>query len=172
MTDLSDLLTSTEATIVSATVDQAALCMQYKRPYESYDLALCFVLERFCFLSRSQKATGIVLLESRGKQQDRHIRHYIRWLQANGNGYNPKELFQRIRQVIFRPKRRTDGLASYVPLELADLYSYPIHQHIRDARPSRAFDVTERKLAGYPTPVGRGLKLFPSQKGQTQGKGA
>lgn len=160
LNDLSVLIGNCQVCVYSATVKKYELCQRYAYPEHPYSLALGFIVERFCILLQRTKSTGIILVESRGKKEDTQLLASFRKLQVSGNTYYPPEHFASIAGFYFNPKWDPAG-KSYIPLELADLMSYPIFRHVRDGYRGRDFRIVERKLLGYPDYRGKGLKVFP-----------
>lgn len=163
--ELSYLLTQTPATVFSANVNKLELCRRYVTPYHPYELAFTFIVERFAVWLKRRNATGVILMEARGEVEDKDLLRRFIHLQTHGTAFVKPEEIARIRAIYFNPKwARLPGgaMGTYVTLELADLLSYPIHQHVRDGHANnRAFDVVRQKLEGYPDYMGRGLKVFP-----------
>lgn len=46
-------------------------------------------------------------------------------------------------------------------LEIADLFSYPIHKFIKRNVKDKAFLMFENKIVGYPNYKNKGIKIFP-----------
>jgi hypothetical protein len=161
MEDLSDLISTTPFTTFSASIDKAMHVLKYSNPYPVYNLCLEFILERYCRLLREQGKTGMLLLESRGKKEDKLLLKYIVGLLNNGNRYWNKNDFSCIKGVYFNPKWDRPGNGSFILLELADLVSYPIHKYLRSDVEDKSFSVVQQKLHNYPHFFGYGLKKFP-----------
>ena len=83
-----------------------------------------------------------------------------------GTNYVDIKYFDKIKGVYFNGKWQTDSdcKKSYFGLELADLYSYPIHKFCKTGQKDEAFKILEKKLYKYPYYDGCGLKLFPKIK--------
>lgn len=163
LNDLTAVLRDTPATIIASSIDRVRHVQTYPDPYHPYELCMTFVLERFAMFLNRRRATGLVLLESRGKKEDKFLLTHITRVLDNGTYYCPVSHFENIVGVYFNPKwSERDGFqASYVSLELADLCSHPIHTFAWTGNRNRAFQVLEPKLDGYPHYVGKGLKVFP-----------
>ena len=52
----------------------------------------------------------------------------------------------------------------FTGLEIADLFSYPIHQYIKYKKINPAFEILKYKIDKYPNFYNKGLKLFPNAK--------
>lgn len=160
--DLEYFLENAPVKIYASTVDKKEHHDTYKyNAYPVYDLALTFILERYAYdLNRSQKK-GIVLLESRGKKEDKNLLKQINKLFKYGNSYNKPEIFRNISAVYFNRKRTKDKKLSYWQLELADLYAYSIHKYTKTGVADTRLNKFKNKIYAYPYHKGKGLKLFP-----------
>lgn len=161
--DINSLIANTPFRIYSSSIDKAKHILQYANPYPVYNLCLEFIIERHCRNLNRNGKKGIILLEARGKNEDRIILEYLVDLFKKGNRYNGPEFFSCIEGVYFNPKwSKTDfEKKSFVLLELADLVSYPIHKFAKLSKKDQAYLVLESKIYNYPYVDGYGLKLFP-----------
>jgi len=161
--DLSEFIKNTECAIFSSSIDKMAHTMKYIYPYHVYKLCLEFILERYCRFLNTKNKTGIVLLESRGKREDKEILQFILGFLRTGNRYYSPDDLACIKGIYFNPKwqKSSNGKLSYPLLELADLVSYPIHKYCRNKSKDKAFEIVERKLFNNPNYMGYGLKIFP-----------
>lgn len=125
-------------------------------------IALKLLFERICF---SCPGTGsiVIVLESRGKEEDKALLQSIVSLLTNGNSFNRPGLFSRIAGVYFNPKWswQYDRKKSYWELEIADLCTYPVHKYCTFGTKDRAFGILENKIINYPDISGYGLEKFP-----------
>lgn len=171
LVDLTNLITALRgrSCVISITIDKQVGIKNYgSRMYNSYNLAVSLLLERYCFfLNRRSKRDnieykGMVVFESRGRDADDRVRSAIRHMISLGNNHNENKLFfDRIESVGFLRKYTDDYQKSHFTLELADIVSYPIYQHVRDGVRSVPFDVIEPLFDCYPTYRNNGLKVFP-----------
>lgn len=162
--DISYLIESTNFSIYSSSIDKIKHIHKYKYPMHVYNLSLNFVIERFCLELNRNNENGIILLESRGKKEDRNILKFIVNLLEHGNNFNTSNHFSRIKGVYFNPKwcfQKHNGKASFVLLELADLVSYPIYKFAKTGEKDKAFLRLENKIDNYPNYFGFGIKMFP-----------
>lgn len=162
--DLTDFISSTQMYIISSTIDKYTHCIKYITPFHPYNLCLDFILERFVTLIlNKENKKGVIILEARGKKEDKFILEHIKNILNNGTDYVSAEKFQNISGVYFNPKwcKQSNEQMSYFGLEIADLVSYPIHKYIRDEHKDFAFKIFEDKFLGYPSYEGIGLKVFP-----------
>lgn len=166
ITDLSTFLTNLHCVIFSVTINKEEHCRRYVDPDHPYHLSIDFILERYGkFFLRTQNAKGIVLLEARGRKDDKRLLDHFRNKLTFGTRYAIARELRNISGVYFNSKwssKHTD-LASHFGLEIADLFSFSIHKFCRSGCSVKdaAFNVTELKLYGYPDYFGHGLKIFP-----------
>lgn len=160
--DLSNLIEELPMLICSAHIDKAKHVRQYAYPSEPYELCMDFVLERL-MKSMSPTETCVIILEARGKQEDRELLNQIKALIDFGNDFTSASTFSKIKGVYFNPKWSEEAHCqkSYWSLEIADVCSYPIHKYLCYDKKDPAFLVVEKKLRCYPRYIGRGLKIFP-----------
>lgn len=163
MNDISSLVEKTSFKIFSSSIDKLTHILSYSNPFPAYNLCLEFIIERYCRYLRSTGKTGMLLLESRGKKEDKIILEHLVDLLENGNRYWRAEDFQCIKGVYFNPKWcfNQENQTSFVLLELTDLVSYPIFKYVSMDKKDRAFEVIEQKIHNYPQYSGYGLKKFP-----------
>jgi len=161
--DLSKSLKDFETIITSAFINKHELFRRYGHSsYDSYELAVTFVMERLVCFQIKHNESAIIILENRGKREDKQILQAIMKLINYGNAYVRSSEFARIKGVYFNPKRPDlEPDKSYFGLEIADLYSYPIYKHCRSGTRDKAFEITELKIYGYPKYLTKGLKIFP-----------
>lgn len=160
---LDELLSSLPIKAYSASIDKKAHWSKYVTPYPVYELGVEFLIERFCFELRRRGKKGVVLLESRGYKEDCLVLDKMKRLLNHGNNYNCEDNFSGIQGVYFNHKRTNDGLMSYWPLELSDLFSYRIHRFVKTGEVDERFDCIKEKIFGYPFFKGKGLKVFPAE---------
>lgn len=160
--DLTGLIEKLPIMLCSAHIDKVKHVRQYVYPDAPYDLCMDFVLERLV-KSMSSSETCVIILEARGKQEDRELLNQIKRLIDYGNDYTSAATFSKIKGVYFNPKWSEDENCqkSYWSLEIADVCSYPIHKYLSYGTKDPAFLIVEKKLRNYPYYNGRGLKTFP-----------
>lgn len=167
LNDLSVFLDSIPCTIISSSINKEQLYREYYyNPIHPYNLTLIFILERFVKYFLNDEESCIIILEARGKDEDRKLLEHIKKVIDYGTTFVSPELFKKIKGVYFNDKWQpcSDFKKSYFGLEIADLYSYPIHKYSRSGTKDEAFKVLERKLYKFPYYHGCGLKTFPKNK--------
>jgi hypothetical protein len=157
LTELTDLVSRLDMTVVASVIRKDWLAGQYAYPSNPYEIALAFGLERVhMWLNRSGGSGGTsVMIECRGRREDEQLELEFRRICAGGNFRRATLNFT----PVFVPKS-----ANVPGLQIADLIARPIGRHVLDpAQPNRAFEVIESKLDRSPRNEvdGWGLKVFP-----------
>lgn len=162
ISDLSDMMRSLPVTLFSAHIDKWKHINKYKYPDDPYDLCLDFLLERIV-RNMSENETCYIVLESRGKKEDKELLNVIKRILNYGNGYKPPKFFSKIKGVYFNPKwcQNADCKKSYWELELADLCAFPIHKYLAYGKTDKSYEILKPKLYGFPRVNGFGIKSFP-----------
>lgn len=160
--DLSNLMGRIPVTLYASHIDKEKHVEKYLYPKSPYDLCMTFVLERIV-KDIPDNETCIIVIEARGKKEDKELLKRIVTMIDYGTDYCSSELFKKIKGVYFNPKwcQIYDDKMSYWELELADLCAYPIQKYFAYGRTDRDYNVVLPKIAGFPFSRGRGLKSFP-----------
>lgn len=125
-----------------------------------YELALSFIIERSIFCLDEIRHNTIeleIIIEKRGKKEDKQLEEHFQQLLSRGTGYVEPERLKNYRvSISFKGKRENIN-----GLQLADLIAYPIARYvIEPQRANPAFDVFSEKI--YSKNGKRyGLKIFP-----------
>jgi len=161
MNDLSETLKNIKCKIISITIDLEKYIKENKE-LPIYEIAFDLLLERYIYTTNNNKR-GIIIFESRGKKDDKELlKHINEIINVKGTkGIRSKELREKINGIYFNPKWNDDKKATYVGLEITDLFSYPIHQYIKYKEKNISFKVIETKLNCYPNYTNKGIKIFP-----------
>ena len=161
--DLTIVLENAQCTIISITID---LLEYIKHGYlhNVYETAFDFLLERYIYATKNGKK-GIIMLEARGKSEDKDLlKHILTVLDTGKKNIPPKELKEKIVGVYFNPKWNEEYSHTFSGLEFADLFSYPIHQFVKYKKENSAFEVLKTKIDKYPYYEKKGIKIFPNKK--------
>ena len=158
------------ATIIGANFTIIAVAINKKKHIEKYGkiannpytICLSYILERliFCTDSYSVNSTVSIIIEKRGKNEDRQLlAHYNSIVDRGTYHVNADRFKQRISDFAMMTKRDND-----VGLQISDLCAYPIARHvINSEEPYIPFKIIEDKL--YKSNTGKtegyGLKVFP-----------
>lgn len=160
--DLSGIMVAAQYKLFAADINKQLHIERYAYPDPPYSLCMDFVLERFvCNINHNE--TGIIILESRGKVEDKELLEHIIFLIDHGSRYVSNRQFQKIKGVYFNSKwsKESANQKSYWGLELADLCAYPIYKYLVYGHADRAFDAIKPKIHHFPHIDGYGLKMFP-----------
>lgn len=159
--DLSNAMKDIQCKIISISIN---LYEYLKKGYTHnvYNVAFDFLLERYIYETKNNKK-GIVMLEARGKNEDKELlEHISKVINRTGTKrISSKELKAKINGVYFNPKWNKEYSSTYVGLEITDLFSYPIHKFVKRNKKDKAFLLFENKIVGYPSYKNKGIKTFP-----------
>lgn len=161
--DLTSILDDINCKIISVTID---LVEYIKQGYlhNVYETAFDFLLERYIYATDNNKK-GIIMLEARGKNEDRDLlKHILNVMDTGKKNIPSSELKQKIVGIYFNPKWNEEYSHTFTGLEIADLFSYPIHQKIKYKKSNPAFEVLKYKIDKFPNYHNKGLKVFPNEK--------
>ncbi len=159
--DLQDMINSVEMKVIASNIDKNSLYDSYFNPYDTYELAVEFMIERYVLYLEQKNENGIIIFESRGRKEDNRILLLIMNLINNGNNYIKNYRFgNRILGVYFNRKQTKDFSKSYWALELADICSDAIYKTMKK-QDTELFKLIQNKVIGYPDYNGKGMKVFP-----------
>lgn len=161
---LTEVLKNIECKIISVTIDVEEFVREGKTE-NIYEKAFDLLLERYIYATKSDKKR-IIMLESRGKNEDRNLLNHINKIIFESGTYKIRfeELQKKIMGVYFNPKWYGGHSSTFAGLEVADLFSYPIHQYVKYKKENPAFDVLKKKIDGFPNIDGKVLKIYPKEK--------
>ena len=154
MDELNALIESAPMTIFASVIDKARHRAKYANPWNPYEIALHFCMERLHMMLTAEGQHGKtvhVVFESRGAKEDAELELEFRRIAGNDShwGYRRHDFSRFDFQPVFIPKA-----ANASGLQLADLTARPIAlSQLRPGQPNRAFDIIRPKLGG--------LKCFP-----------
>ena len=161
MVDLSNTMKDIKCKIISISIN---LYEYLKKGYTHnvYNVAFDFLLERYIYETENKKK-GIIMLEARGKDEDKELlEHISKVINKTGTKQiSNRELKSKISGVYFNPKWNEEYSSTYVGLEITDLFSYPIHKFVKRNTKDKAFLIFEDKIVGYPNYKNKGIKTFP-----------
>jgi hypothetical protein len=162
--ELTDLIEASHFIVISCVIDKSMLKEHVLLPTNPYDLALGSCLETLFELVRENRQDGElthVVVECRGKREDRALEAHFRKICAGSNRWGKPLPF-----VIEFADKKTNSSG----LQLADLVARPIGLSVlRPDNQNRAFETLKRKFfckggrheAGVDF-VGSGLKVIPA----------
>jgi len=157
---INEIVANNNYTIIATAIRKDRYITKYGRlSNDVYEVCLSFIIERAIFFLddiKGKKELEIVI-EKRGKKEDKQLDEHFQRLLARGTRYVNKDRFIAYNtKIIFKGKKENIN-----GLQLADLVAYPIARYVIEPnRPSPAFDVLQCKL--YTKNGNRyGLKIFP-----------
>jgi hypothetical protein len=158
---LNGVITSSDYTVFTSAIRKDKYIKTYgKLSNDVYELALSFIIERCVFfldgITDNDKELEIII-EKRGKKEDKKLDEHFQRLMARGTGYVSAERLNVLNiQIQFLDKKENIN-----GLQMADLLAYPIARYVIDKdRANPAFDLLEPKF--YKRGSRRyGLKIFP-----------
>ncbi len=152
--DMNTVFRNSPFTIISTAIDKRLLKERYSIPFDPYELALTFCLEKlYLFLQEKgeEKKLTHLVIESRGLKEDKDLelafRRILDKASASGNDY----LFE----IVFADKK-----SNSIGLQIADLVSYPIARYVVTQK-NESYEILKEKFHEYPNYYGKGLKIFP-----------
>lgn len=156
--DLTSVLENIQCKVISSSINIKSYIESDKYHYDIYHMAIQLLIERYIYATKSKKK-GIIVLESRNQNQDKKILKEINEFFDKGTSIiKSKELKEKVVGVFFNKKWNESKSHTYVGLEIADLFTYPIHKFVRSNEKDRAFSTVEKKLDKG---IKKGIKIFP-----------
>ena len=155
------LIVTGEYTVVASAIRKDKYIHTYgKLSNDVYELALSFIIERSVFYLEGLKGVKKelhIIIEKRGKKEDKKLDEHFQRLMARGTGYVSAQRLKSLElKIFFRDKKENVN-----GLQIADLLAYPIARYVIDKkRANPAFDLIASKF--YMKNGKRyGLKIFP-----------
>ncbi len=151
---LTELIAAAPMQVIASVIDKHALKARYTTPYNPYEVALLFCLERALGVLRARGETGKrvhVLFESRGRQEDADLELEFRRICGNGGNWGYRQVdFQQMQFAHLFVDKRSNSTG----LQLADLVARPLAlRHLRPGQPNRALQALDGKVLNF--------KVFP-----------
>lgn len=138
--DLSNAIGKIDFGIITVNIDLKEMAGKSSEE-EVYKYAFNKLISKF-YEELGTNQNGIVVLEARGKKEDRSLhKHAVELIEKN---YESK-----IKGVYFNSKWNKEKSVTYSGLELADLCTYPIHKNVRNGKEDFAFKILKPKIIGY-----------------------
>lgn len=154
MDGISGLIAAAPFTLIASVIDKTRLVDRYASPWNPYEIALRFCMERllaFLRMQRQQEHLTHVCFESRGAKEDGDLELEFRRICANGArwGWNAPDFSKMSFEPLFTPKA-----SNSIGLQMADLVARPIALNtMRPNQPNRAFETLSPKISK--------IKVFP-----------
>jgi len=152
--DVNQVMVDAPITVIASVIDKQKLTKKYADPWNPYEIALHFCLERLLLFLCDQGEHGKrvhVVFECRGKAEDAELELAFRRIVDGANKWG--WVTRDFSAVEFEPKFARKSVNS-TGLQLADLTARPIAiKTLRPAQPNRAYDVIVTKMGA--------IKEFP-----------
>lgn len=163
--DITTFMAEQEYKIIASSIDKQRLVTKYSNPTEPYQLAMEFIVERFARFLKTNNATGLIMLESRGTREDGNLLKRFLEFFDNGTRYFSSNYVQKTITGGFyfngKWNKEKNNLDTFCGLEMADLVAHPIGHFVQTGQKSRPFTAFESKFLGFENYMGKGLKVFP-----------
>lgn len=159
---ISEIISASAIELFASVINKYEHVQRYSDPWHPYCLCMDFILERIV-MRLGENDTCIVILEARGKREDKYLLGHIKNLIDNGNNILDSTMFKKIKGVYFNPKWSKEFACkrSFWSLEVADLCGHPIYDGFVRNTANRSYRVVREKFYRYPRYNGYGLKRFP-----------
>lgn len=136
--DLSEMIKILNFKIITVNIDMIHFVIKQEEK-NLYEYAFMKLIQ--AYKKELKKEEGIIILEARGKKEDKSLHKYAKELL--------KTDFDNIKGVFFNAKWNKNNGRTYSGLELADLCSYPIHKYIKFNKKDKSFEIIENKIIDY-----------------------
>lgn len=158
--ELNKIISNSPYTIIASAIQKDRFIQQFgKLQDDVYEVPLSFVIEQAIFALKNINVNAklSIIIEKRGKKEDKQLDNHFQRIIARGTGKLTAEKIACCNPTFtFRNKKENIN-----GLQLADLVAYPIARYVIEPnRANLAFEVLEAKI--YKTNGGLdGLKIFP-----------
>jgi hypothetical protein len=159
--NLNSAINDCDYTLIASAIQKENYINQFGRlSNDVYELALSFVIERAIFFLDVMPDNGKelqIIIEKRGKKEDKQLDEHFQRLMSRGTGYvSAEKLSNYSLSITFKDKKENIN-----GLQLADLTAYPIARYvIEPERANPAFELISSKI--YSKNGKRyGLKIYP-----------
>jgi hypothetical protein len=158
--DLNSIISNSKYRVLASAINKTKYIKKYgKLSNDVYELSLSFIIERaiFCLDEVAGDKQFEIVIEKRGKKEDKQLAEHFQRLLARGTGYISAERLKEVNtKISFKDKKENIN-----GLQLADLIAYPSARYVIDSkRANPAFNIFEGKI--YSKNSKRyGLKIFP-----------
>lgn len=160
--ELDSVIARSDYVIISSAIKKEEYIKKYgKLSDDVYEIGLSFIIERAIFFLdniKDQVSALNIIIEKRGKQEDKKLDEHFQRLLARGTGYVSAQRlkYYKLNIEFVAKKENINGL------QLADLIAYPMARYVLEPqRVNPAFEVFKDKI--YMGKQGQvyGLKIFP-----------
>lgn len=157
---LNSIISESSYRVLASAINKTNYIKKYgKLSNDVYELSLSFLIERSIFSLDeivADKQLEIVI-EKRGKKEDKQLAEHFQRLLSRGTGYVSAERLKEVQiKITFKDKKENIN-----GLQLADLIAYPFARYVIDPkRANPAFDIFKNKIYSKNNKM-YGLKIFP-----------
>lgn len=150
--ELNQIISDAPIHLIASVIDKVKLTERYPNPYNPYEIALLFCMERALefLVGKNQSGKRVpVLFESRGKREDNELELEFRRICDNRSnwGYKTPDF-----QALGFEHEFVSKLSNSSGLQLADLVARPLAlRYLRPRQRNRAIEIIERKLLNIKT---------------------
>lgn len=147
--------------IICSIIKKIDLKFSYPNPISPYNLTLSFIMERYRHFLNRKRSSGFVIVESRGKKENKDLLDFFNVLMSDGT-YYIKDFPKHIKGILFIEKSKNIS-----GLQIADLCAYPLGRKVLNPlEENLSFNVIAQKLYdGFQgKPKRYGFKIFPQLK--------
>ncbi len=143
---ISNLIGKLNFKLIVSVIKKEKLVKTYIKPYNPYELALKFNLERIVvILKQFSQVKAHLIAESRGKNEDNMLRLSFYEIIKNGTEKISKDEFAKYELILtFIPKSH-----NIIGTQIADLCGYPIGRFILNpGKVNKSFEIIKPKILG------------------------
>jgi hypothetical protein len=152
MEELSHLMAEAPMQLVVSVIDKKRLTEKYSNPYNPYEIAMLFCMERTLRFLLDQGQAGrrvAVLFEGHGKREDAELELEFRRVCDNEGSWGYKQ--PNFRQIAFEHVF-VDKKSNSSGLQLADLVARPLAlRYLRPDQANRAAEIALEKVLHFKT---------------------
>jgi hypothetical protein len=125
--DLLQFLKQMEYTIILVVMDKKAHKEKYgERSFHPYNFSLAIMLERYYYFLKERNARGDVMIEGRGKEENKELIETYNTIYTKGTDYiSDKEFQEVLTSKEIKIKNKTQNIAG---LQICDLLAHPLKQ--------------------------------------------
>ncbi len=154
--DFNKFIINGDLNFISVFIKKTEHLAKYKSPFEPYEWSVELILERIAKIMHRIGGYCQIVLESRGKREDKAIGDaIIRHLYAGCRYVSASSLKTRIsEEIVFEPKSKNG-----IGLQLSDMMLYPVARAIINNSPTNpAYHVVSSKMDEV-----HGCRVFPTE---------
>lgn len=147
--DFNKVVQEQDYAIMTSSIDKAAYIKKYGLLSDDvYEISLSFMMERAVYYLEKVKDESIelgIILERRGKKEDKKLEEYFQKLVSRGTYYVSKNRMAKYKiRILFKHKKENIN-----GLQIADLIAYPVARYVLDpSKPNTSFEVLKPKIYG------------------------